>query len=754
MKRLYIIILIFNTLCLNAQITNTPLAGKSLDDFPWFQYINNFQTDDTVYLGIDPNHFPNLSNQIISIFIVESRTPDSFITNPNLEDVRGAAQQVTISGTSIQENIFMLDQSYLLEYQSGSSLGVGYDLIIDADNNELLSPGDIIDGWDINKAGFYKVHNTADIGPLVSIVDNYYNENEWLNKRIYFPENIESLGELPLVIVSHGWTYDYFMYDYIGEHLASYGYIVVIHANDVGNGGPSATHSASLTTLDNTDHFIGEQSSILNGVFDGHIDTSRIAFLGHSTGGEGIVRAYTRILNNEYTPDNFEPEDIKLLCPLAPTAWLTNEYVDPCFTNFHLFSAAADADCSLFAAPENGWQQSFSIFERSKGNRQLTYIHGAGHTDLTDCETGCNPWVDPNAPGLIGKEHTHLVVKSYLLPLMEWYLKDNPAGEEYFTRMYDDFHPIGIPDFIQLAKEFKQKEGSYKLIIDDFQTNQNLNESSSGTLVNYYIDNIFEIEMRDNDNSFGWTGTQQSNGFSRSKLGDDPRCVIMDWQDDGNWYYSINISEFADTIAFEYLSFRACQGTRHPNTDLLNGGLSFQVSLIDESGNIASVSTVNYGLINQPYQRGGGWANEFETVIIRLSDFATNSSDFNLNELATIRFEFGNSYGSETGRLAIDDIELIGEKESFMIPFTTNINLTCHNSDVMVFPNPVTGNIIISGLKKDAKIYITNSLGQIIEVVSNIDYRVLYSMDKLESGTYFLYILSNEERLIKRVIKL
>ena len=260
--------------------------------------------------------------------------------------------------------------------------------------------------------------------------------------------------------------------------------------------------------------------------------------------------------------------------------------------------------------------------------------------------------------------------------------------------------------------------------------------------------------MRDNDNSFNWTGTQQSNGFSRSKSGDDPRCVIMDWNNDENGYYSINIPIFADTAAFEYLSFRACQGTRHPNTDLLNSGLSFQVSLVDGSVNIASVSTASYGLINQPYQRGGGWANEFGTVIIRLSDFAINNSDFHLNELVTIRFDYGNSFNSETGRLAIDDVELIGEKETFMVPFTTNINLIRQNSDVLVFPNPVTEILIIRGLKRDAEIYIANSLGQTIEIIPNIGYEVLYPMEKLESGTYFLYILSNEEHLIKRVIKL
>jgi hypothetical protein len=676
-KKLFFFIFIFTSLCLEAQITNIPLAGKPLNDFPWFQCINNFQTDDTVYLAIDPNRFPNLINQTISVFIVESRTPDSYAINPFLEDVRGVAQEVMISGINIQENTFMLDQSSLLEDFSGASLGVGYDLILDVDNNEILSSGDFIDGMDLYKAGFYKVHNTADPGPFAPVVENYFNEDPWLNKRIYFPANFQSLGELPLVIVSHGWTYDYFMYDYIGEHLASYGYFVVIHANDVGAGGHAATNSASLTTLDNTDHFIGEQSTIFNGYFDGHIDKTKIAFLGHSTGGEGIVRAYTRVLNNEYTPENFELEDIKLLCPFAPTAWQTNDLTDPDFANFHLFSCAADTDCSLFPCPENHWRQSFSIFERSKGNRQLTYIHGAGHTDLNDCVIGCNPWVDTLAPDLIGKENTHLVVKSYLLPLLELYLNSNPAGEEYFTRMYDDFHPVGIPEFVQVAKEFKQKDESYKFIIDDYQTNENLNMSSSGFAVSFDVNNIYEIEMRDNDQSFNWTGTQQANGFSRSKVGDDPRCVIMDWDEDGDWYYSIDLPELSN-LAFEYLSFRVCQGTRHPNTVLLNDGLSFQVLLTDGSGNTASVSTTNYGLINQPYQRDGGWANEFETIIIRLSDFAINNPDFNLNELGTIRFEFGNSFNSETGRLAIDDIELIGEKETFMVEAGIIINLKAY----------------------------------------------------------------------------
>ena len=754
MKYVCILIFIFLASKADAQIINTPLAGKPLEDIPWFYYINNFQTSDTVYLGVDPFRFPNLINQNISVFIIESKTPDSLVLNPFLEDVRGNPQQITVSETSIQDNIFILNQSSELQDQNGFSLGIGYDIILDVDNNNTLSPGDIIDGWDNTTAGFYKVHNTAEPGPFEAVVNNYYDGNAWLNKRIYYPQNIGSLEELPLIIVSHGWTYDYFMYDYIGEHLASYGYIVIIHANDVGSGGPAATHSASLTTLNNTDHFIGAQSNIFNGIFEGHIDHNKIAFLGHSTGGEGIVRAFTRVMNNEYFPDNFELEDIKVLCPFAPTAWLTKQHVDPGTTNFHLFSAGADTDCSLFAAPESGWQQSFSIFERSKGNRQLTYIHGAGHTDLNGCGPECNQWVDPLAPGLIGKENTHLVVKSYLLPLMELYLNENPAGKEYFTRMYDEFHPMGIPDSVFLAKEFKLKEDSYKLVIDDYQTNYSLGESSSGTSVSYNVDNIFEIEMRDNDQSFNWTGNQQSNGFTRSKLGDDPRSVIFDWQENEPCYYSIEVPVFLDSVRYEYLSFRVCQGTRHPNTDLLDNGLSFLVYLEDNEGNFASVSTKNYGLINQPYQRSGGWANEFETIIIRLSDFSLFYPDLNVYDLSTIRFIFGTYDHSETGRLAIDDIELIGESETFLVPFTTDINSRSHISHVMVYPNPATETIAIQGLKGEINIYISSHHGQVIKVFHNTNRNTNLDISDLNPGIYYLYIILNKDYQVEKIIKL
>jgi predicted dienelactone hydrolase len=96
---------------------------------------------------------------------------------------------------------------------------------------------------------------TSEVGPLeVSHLE--YSGGGWLDQKLFYPSNIAALNKLPLVVFTHGWTFTQQHYDYIGEHLASYGYLVMLHANDVGSGNGAATHSASLTTLSNTEFFL------------------------------------------------------------------------------------------------------------------------------------------------------------------------------------------------------------------------------------------------------------------------------------------------------------------------------------------------------------------------------------------------------------------------------------------------------------------------------------------------------------------
>ena len=51
-------------------------------------------------------------------------------------------------------------------------------------------------------------------------------------EKTYYPTDIGTMGELPLVSISHGNGHNYQWYDYLGNHLASYGFVVMSHAND------------------------------------------------------------------------------------------------------------------------------------------------------------------------------------------------------------------------------------------------------------------------------------------------------------------------------------------------------------------------------------------------------------------------------------------------------------------------------------------------------------------------------------------
>jgi hypothetical protein len=466
---------------------------------------------------------------------------------------------------------------------------------------------------------------------------------------------------VPIVFIGHGWTHDYTWYDHIGNHLASYGYVVVSFRNDVGAGDPQGTQTASVSTVNNTDYVLGHLDTLGGGILDGHIDPHKIIWIGHSTGGEAVVRAYTKLLDGLSNPQHFNAADIVLISSIAPVNWLTPEMCSPRFLNYQLFLGASDVDTSNEPFPS--YVQSIVNYERGRGDKQLIYVHGAGHEDF---HNGPDP-SPVEGPDPIGRAATHQVVKGYLLPLVELYAKGNPAGREFFTRMYEDFHPAGIAANVVIAKEFKEGETAEKFVIDDYQSAPALNVSSSGGAVTSDVQNLQEILMRDIDGSLQWTGLQPSNGMTRSRFaGDSARCAVFDWGTTAARFYELEVVQpRRDFSQREFLSFRACQGTRHPQTVALDGPLSFTVTLRDALGVTSAIDFGVAGHLTRPYQRtglgsGAGWANEFMTVRIRLTDFLTNGSGIDLSDIAAVRFDFGAAFGSARGRIGLDDIAVTG----------------------------------------------------------------------------------------------
>jgi hypothetical protein len=626
------------------------IAGGALADFPWVSFHQVFETIHPVLAALDPGRLPDRVGLEAEVYVVEHKSPEAWAADPGLVDASGAVETLTVAEAS------MVDSQALAwdrPTDPGTALAQAYDLVLDFDGDGALGPGDLIDGLG-EAAGLWVFGDLTMPGPH-GVETLQYSGGSWLGQRTYHPSDIASMGQLPLVVISHGNGHDYTWYDYLGEHLASWGWVVMSHQNNTGPG----IETASTTTLTNTDYILGNLGSIGGGVLDGHIDGHAIAWIGHSRGGEGVVRAYDRVVDGTYRPDNFVADDIVIISSIAPTVFNSVSDSDPHEVPYHLLAGAADGDVN--GAPNCTQCQFFRIAAAARGPLQITYLQGAGHNDFNCCG-----WTDATGPDQVGRTEAQRVAKAYYLALLSWYLDDMSVAAEYFERLYDDLAPQALAPTTIVANLRRTAFDSDKLVLDDFQLGLTTDASSSGGAV--LIDALEPAEdiLMDRDSSFGWSPSDPMNGMTWADDRQDmDRGLVLGWGEgqEASASWEVPVDE-ADWRGWSALSFRACQISRHPATVALAGPLDFTVTLVDGSGAQSAVSFASWGGLNLPYQRtgtgqGAGWANEFETVRIPLHAFDAEGTAIDLSEIVELRMEFGGPFGSSQGQVGIDDVEVL-----------------------------------------------------------------------------------------------
>ncbi len=685
-----------------AQVTKTELAGNSISDYPHFEYVKAINVDDNVEVAIDPTRFPVIVGQTCDIYVVAAKTTLQWNADNTLIDVTpGGMQTETFSGVNIQSNTFQVAAPNQLSANAGLGLGVGYDVVLDMNQDGLLNGNDYIDGRN-NESGFYRVHDTTAPGPE-AVTQLTYNVPTILGvpagfqtQNLFFPTDVAGVRaannneKLPLIIVSHGNGHQYQWYDHIGNHMASYGYVVMSHRNNTGPG----PVSASTTTLTHTDALIDQIAanaiSSIPGVvaqtgnisdanaLTGNIDTDRIVWIGHSRGGEGVAVAYDRMIDGTYTPTYYDKDDIKLISSMLPTDFqgttplFTNtpssSIADPNDANFHLWTASGDSDVNGSAGCD--LCQTFHLHDRGTGNRQSTVVQGTGHGWFHN--GGGSPVF--TGPCSIGETNTHLVQLGHFLPLVKRYVDDNIPSIDFLTRQYESFRPIGVPvsdPCIVVSHEYLDASPNTPsnpqktIIIDDYQSQFASTTSSIGSSVSFDVQNLTEDRLDDNNSTFAWTPSDPFNGATQASATDLSRGVVFDWT--GNdlfyeWEIPAGERDFSDNL---FLSLRGAQGTRHPNTLMDLNDLTFTITLSDGQATPAS-STISIGAFGggfeQPYQRSGGWHNEMETIRIRLTDFLNNGSGLDLTDILAVRLNVGPTHGSPEGRIVIDDLMLSNDR--------------------------------------------------------------------------------------------
>jgi hypothetical protein len=151
------------------------------------------------------------------------------------------------------------------------------------------------------------------------------------------------------------------------------------------------------------------------------------------------------------------------------------------------------------------------------------------------------------------------------------------------------------------------------------------------------------------------------NGMVRGRVNDATKGLVFDSDVNSAFIEWSVVAAQRDFSTKAYLSFRACQGTRHPLTAAELHDTDWVVYLRDAAGHWSGIAFGAYGGgIEEPYQRtgagaGAGWQNEFETIRIRLTDFLHDGSGLDLTNIVAVRLE------SPVGRLGFDDLEVTAD---------------------------------------------------------------------------------------------
>ncbi|MDZ4754811.1 MAG: GC-type dockerin domain-anchored protein [Phycisphaerae bacterium] len=632
------------------------LAAVSLTSYPHAAFTQSYNSGSTVHVAVDPAQLPATGDATVDVFVLSNRSQLEWDADPVLVDVRGAPDVVTFGATAAT-SVKPLATDGLAAGQD-LSVGRGYDLVVDLNRNGVLDGGDLIDGRS-DAPGFWKVVDLTQNGPLSVSQINSFDTNypaiasTFQLERLYYPTDIQNMDPVPLIVISHGNGHNYTWYDYLGQLFASWGYIVMSHQNNTQAG----IEAASGTTLNHTAAVIALQASIGGGAFNGKLDSSRIIWIGHSRGGEGVVRAYDRIVDGTFNPPNYGVADIKLISSIAPTDFLGTNSATPHGANYHLMYGSADGD--VCGCPDNDIADSFNLYERSTGERAAVYVHGADHNDFNCC--GVNDFSGP-AGTQIGRTAAQLIAKGAYLALVKHFIDGDVAAKEYLWRQYEDLRPVGVDPTMIVDLEYRDPSPSSD-IIDDFQTNTSTALASSGAAVAFTVTNPNEGIHNDANTTFTWLASDPRNGMVRGRSTDLTKGFLFDWNSPAmiEWAIVPAQANFADDA---YLSLRAAQTTRHPNNVAINGAITFTVTLVDINDVSSSINIGAYkGGVQRPYLRtgfgtGSGWQNEFETIRIRPTDFLTDATGLDLTNIKTVRLSFGEGAGSVQGRLGIDDLML------------------------------------------------------------------------------------------------
>jgi len=342
--------------------------------------------------------------------------------------------------------------------------------------------------------------------------------------KIWYPEEA---FDCPVLFIVHGAHYfrteSHLGYDYLGEYLASHGYVVVsVDENIINMYGRNSTRAVLF--LDNIKQ-VFRWNNTSKHILYGKIDEANVVIAGHSRGGETVSTAY---LFNKFRcyPENAEVNFeynflIKGIIAIAPTV---DQYMPASRSvainnvNYLIIHGSHDEDVKRAMGEKQYANVSF------KGDRDcfksMIYVYGANHGQFND-EWGLYDTIKPlgyfnNVNNFIGMDDQKEILKIITKNFLDVTLKKD---DTYKSLFYDI---DSYKDYIPGTLYQQMYEDSSLIVYNNFEDDTDTKTSEVSTAV-IEVDNA--IRWREGARTVGLDGDKENHVLfvDTAKTGD---CVL------------------------------------------------------------------------------------------------------------------------------------------------------------------------------------------------------------------------------------
>jgi len=478
-----------------------------------------------------------------------------------------------------------------------------------------------------------------------------------LNARVWYPAED---GQYPLVLVVHGnHMMDDFSdlgYDYLGELLASRGYIVVsIDQNFLNAGGFIEAILGGLTNENDARAYLLLRHLSLwhswneteGHPFAGMVDTDNIGLIGHSRGGEAaaIAAAFNHLPfhpgNSDITFDfGYNIQSVAAIAPSDGQFQPRKQKTELSDINYLVLQGSSDSDVRSFEGARQYDRISFT--ENSKHFKASVYIHGANHGQFNTRwgridQTFSRLFLDRN--NIMPEDLQKLTAKVFISSFLE----DTLRGRLDYRQLFTDplVRQSWLPDTFC---HIQHLDGVTKIIAD-------FHEDIDLTTLTVHQGKAF------GENFISWREEPLELGYGQLR---DRSSLYLSWnhEEDEEAIYTMMLPEdLVEEVSATSFSFSVA------NISESRDPVDFIVTLKDLAGEEAELPLSHVATLPPPPQYrmfkkplGVEFLSEpiFSTYTFMLADFSEANSVFNPQAATEIRFRFTGSSGS----IFLDDVGL------------------------------------------------------------------------------------------------